>query len=67
VDVGFVCSVCLSSKSTLSTGDVCKLRRTSANEGNSILRTEPTRQSLLDVWLVSVTTGRSNQHPGSDC
>jgi transcription initiation factor TFIIH subunit 3 len=25
VDVGFVCSVCLSSKSTLSTGDVCEL------------------------------------------
>jgi hypothetical protein len=35
--------------------------------GNSILRTEPARQSLLDVWLISVASGCANQHPGSDC
>ena len=34
---------------------------------HSILRTEPTRQSLPDVWLVLVTTSCANQHPGSDC
>lgn len=62
VDVGFVCSVCLSSEFSLTVHDV----RATTTDSNSLLRTQSSRQSVSNLRLVSFTSRSANQYSGSD-